>query len=250
MAESKAKAAASKASVPSIFERLNEINVKKLAERRGTRNNDPKYISWAVAWQTVKKMFPLSTYEVIKGRVFNVNEVSGPELSNVPSLFHTDGNFGWVEVVVNIVDSENNMEESATVDLPIMDNRMNSIPLDKITSRDANDTAMRAIVKALALCGFGLEMWIKDDTLNRLETGEHTDAASAENRPAPKKRTVKELVVLTEDHEKWNDVLKYVSTNKTMGLEKILTNLGKRYKFDDAVKLLLTEKFSEDGGED
>ncbi len=61
------------------------------------------------------------------------------------------------------------------VDLPVMDFKMKSLPVEKITSRDVSDTIRRCIVKAAAeTFGLGIELWEKDAP-----------------KPTPKKRTTK-----------------------------------------------------------
>jgi hypothetical protein len=47
--------------------------------------------------------------------------------------------------------------------LPVMDNRNNSIPLERITSRNVNDAIQRCITKAIARHGLGLYIYAGED---------------------------------------------------------------------------------------
>lgn len=127
----------------SVFETLSRIDVKPFVESKpcgGGRSLD--YLPWAPGWAIVKKIYPDADYTVY--------EADGG------CLYHTDGKTAWVKVGVTI-EGQEYIER-----LPVMDNRNNSIPLDKITSRDASDSIQRCMVKAMARHGLGLSLYTKD----------------------------------------------------------------------------------------
>ena len=123
----------------SIFETLNPINVNENIEVK----NGFKYLSWSWAWGRVKKIYPEASFKIIK--------------NDMGWIYHTDGRTAWVEVEVTI----NGLTHSEI--LPVMDFRNNSIPLDKITSFDANKAVHRCLVKCLALHGLGLYIYAGED---------------------------------------------------------------------------------------
>jgi hypothetical protein len=82
-----------------MFKELNAINVNKMTEKKGNLT----YLSWAFAWQEVKKLCPDMNRTVYENAVGN--------------NYHTDGRTAWVKVGVTI----NSIEH---IDyLPIMDAR-------------------------------------------------------------------------------------------------------------------------------
>ena len=123
----------------SVFEVLNAINVNEHTEKK----NNLTYLSWAWAWQEVKKRYPESTYTIYENRD-GLN-------------YHTDGRTCWVKTGVTI----NGLEHIEY--LPVMDYRNASIPLDKVTSFDVNKAIQRSLTKAVARHGLGLYIYAGED---------------------------------------------------------------------------------------
>lgn len=121
------------------FEELNSINLTDKIEKK----NGLSYVSWAFAWQEVKKRFPEANYTVYK----NKDEWN----------YFTDGKTCWVEVGVTI----NGLEHREP--LPVMDYRNKSIELDKVTSMDVCKSIQRALTKACARHGLGLYVYAGED---------------------------------------------------------------------------------------
>lgn len=128
----------------SVFETLNNLDLSK----RTKEKNDLTYTPWAAAWAEVKKIYPGATFKVIP-QVMD-------EFGNT-RFWHDDGKSGWVEVSVKIEG------QTQTESLAIMDYRNNSIPAEKITSTDANKSVKRCLVKALALHGLGIYVYMGED---------------------------------------------------------------------------------------
>ena len=121
------------------FVELNSVDVSDKIEKK----NGLSYVSWAYAWQEVKKKHPDANYKIYE---------------NAEGLFyHHDGKTGWVKTGVTV----NGIEHIEY--LPIMDFRNKSIPLDNITSFDVNKTIQRSLTKACARHGLGLYVYAGED---------------------------------------------------------------------------------------
>jgi len=128
-----------KATEKSVFETLNSISCKEHEEKK----NGLTYLSWAWAWAEVKKAFPTAAYTIYE---------------NADGMFyHTDGKTCWVKTGVTIEGVEH-IEY-----LPVMDNRNNSIPLERVTSFDVNKAIQRSLTKACARHGLGLYIYAGED---------------------------------------------------------------------------------------
>lgn len=123
----------------SVFSVLNAVNVNEHTEKK----NGLTYLSWAWAWQEVKKRFPDAQYTIYE-REDGVN-------------YWTDGRTCWVKTGVTIRGLEH-IEE-----LPVMDYRNAAIPLDKVTSTDVNKAIQRSLTKACARHGLGLYIYAGED---------------------------------------------------------------------------------------
>lgn len=121
------------------FETLNAINVNGKTEKK----NGLTYLSWAWAWQEVKKVDPDANYTIYEN-------AGGWN-------YHTDGKTAWVKTGVT-VDGIEHIEY-----LPIMDYKNKSIPLDLITSFDVNKAIQRSLTKACARHGLGLYIYAGED---------------------------------------------------------------------------------------
>ena len=125
--------------VSNYFQTLNAINVNDKTEKK----NGLTYLSWAWAWGEVKKLFPESTYTIYENK-------DGWN-------YHTDGRTAWVKTGVTVNGVEH-IEE-----LPVMDFKNKSIPLDQITSFDVNKAIQRSLTKAVARHGLGLYIYAGED---------------------------------------------------------------------------------------
>ena len=145
------------------FERLRNINLKdKTKEKIGL-----KYLSWAYAWDELKKVYPDAKRNVYKRLVKTeltksftnsdgTVETSKVEYENEVAYF-TDGRTCTVKVGVEIEGVEY-IEE-----LPVMDNKNRAIRLEAVTSVDVNRAIQRAFVKACAWHGLGLYIYAGED---------------------------------------------------------------------------------------
>lgn len=149
------------------FIELNKINVNDKVEKK----NNLTYLSWAWAWQEVKKIHPTATYKIYE--------------NNDGWNYFTDGRTAWVKTGVTINDIEH-IEY-----LPVMDFRNKSIPLENITSFDVNKTIQRSLTKAVARHGLGLYIYAgedlpEDDKPQKKETPDFEKEATAQKTATTK----------------------------------------------------------------
>ena len=144
------------------FEELYKINVNDKVEKK----NGLSYLSWAYAWAEIKKRYPESTFTIYENaQGWN---------------YHTDGRTCWVKTGVTVAGIEH-IEE-----LPVMDFRNASIPLEKVTSFDVNKAIQRSLTKAAARHGLGLYIYAGEDLPDDAQ-----GAPKAENKKTTPKPTAK-----------------------------------------------------------
>ena len=150
------------------FEELNNINVSDKVEKKNGLN----YLSWAYAWGELKKKHPTANskvYEREDGRIY-----------------FDDGRTAWVKVSITV----NEIEHIEY--LPIMDNRNQSIPVDKITSFNVNTSIQRALTKAIGRHGLGLYIYAGEDLPESEDDTPNTE---------PKKQEETNFVEMTENQK-------------------------------------------------
>lgn len=125
------------------FELLNSINVNDKTEKK----NGLTYLSWAWAWGEVKKKFPDATYIIY--------ETTNPQ--GYVCNYYTDGKTCWVKTGV-VINGIEHIEE-----LPVMDYKNKSIPLENVNSFDVNKAIQRSLTKAVARHGLGLYIYAGED---------------------------------------------------------------------------------------
>lgn len=123
----------------SVFDVLNSIDCNEHTEKK----NGLTYLSWAWAWQMVKKNYPDANYTIYENK-------DG-------LLYHTDGKTAWVKTGVTI----NGLEHIEY--LPVMDFKNKSIPIEQITSFEVNKAVQRSLTKACARHGLGLYIYAGED---------------------------------------------------------------------------------------
>ena len=126
-----------------IFSELNSIDVSGKIEKK----NGLSYLSWAYAWAELKKRYPTATYKIYENTLPNGYVVN----------YFTDGKTSYVKTSVTVNDLEH-IEE-----LPVMDFRNKSIPLEAMTSFDVNKAIQRSLTKAVARHGLGLYIYAGED---------------------------------------------------------------------------------------
>lgn len=120
----------------SIFSILNKVDVKPLTKKKGKFD----YLSWANAVRESSKIFPDMNWDFT-------------EWNGLPFLETKLGYFVECAVTIKGVTKKQMM--------PVLDfkNQTNKSP----TAMDINKCQMRALTKALALHGLGLDLWAGED---------------------------------------------------------------------------------------
>lgn len=191
----------------SVFQTLSAVSVKDKIERKGNLD----YLSWANAWATLKQHYPDAQRKIYEHDHTGFN-------------YFTDGKSAWVKVGI-VVDELEHIDY-----LPIMDFRNNAIPIEKVTATDVNKTIQRSTAKAIAMHGLGLSLWTGEDVPELVETV---------------KTEPQELITLELGTDNWDNVVKYVTANKTLGITKIGQQLSRKYKITPAVKKEITSLCSQ-----
>lgn len=188
----------------SVFETLSAINVSGKTEKK----NGLTYLSWAYAWAEVCKVYPTATYKVYER-----------DTQWGPVNYFTDGRTCWVKVGVTI-DGLEHVEM-----LPVMNFKNQSIPLDKVTSCDANKAIQRAITKAIGRHGLGLYVYAGEDLpesesqVQPVQSATKSEKATQPQAPAqaPAKDTrlvTKQMVDFLKDTIKGRGVTEQFICNK------------------------------------
>lgn len=181
----------------SIFETLNAVNVNGHTEKK----NGLTYLSWAWAWAEIKKAYPDAQYTIYET----------PE----GCIYWTDGRTCWVKTGVTI----NGLEHIEY--LPVMDYRNAAIPVDKVTSTDANKAIQRSLTKACARHGLGLYIYAGED----LPENEQVEAQNATATPKVTLQAVKDIAQTAMG----SYALRTGKDNKTVNAE-CREFIGKSYK--------------------
>ena len=175
------------------FIELNKIDVNDKIEKK----NGLSYLSWAYAWGELKKRFPNATYKIYENTLPNGYVVN----------YFTDGKTSYVKTSVTVNDIEH-IEE-----LPVMDFRNKSIPLEAMTSFDVNKAIQRSLTKAVARHGLGLYIYAGEDLPEQ------------EDKPTPKQEPkVVRLNNLEPKQEPKKDVK--FATKEQIGMLKALGYKG------------------------
>lgn len=158
----------------SAFEILNAINVNEHTEKK----NGLTYLSWAWAWQEVKKAFPEASYTIYE----NADGWN----------YFTDGKTCWVKTGVTI-DGLEHIEY-----LPVMAYNNKSISADAVTSFDVNKAIQRSLTKACARHGLGLYIYAGEDIPDSSDTPAEAPAPTKKapaKKPAAKKAPVADQII-------------------------------------------------------
>lgn len=137
----------------SVYETLSAINVKPKLEKKGQLD----YLSWAMAWGMVKQVYPDANYKITEFPEF-IKTKNGWEPTGRDVDYRQTSAGVEVEVEVTI------KGESYSSKLFVMDYR--NKPVLNPNYFDINKTQQRALVKALAIAGLGLNVYAGEDLPN------------------------------------------------------------------------------------
>lgn len=194
--------------IQSAFNTLNSIDVNSKVEKKSGLT----YLSWAYAWAEVKKLYPSAHYEIQRNT------------DGLPYVY--DKNTGYmVSTVVTIDDVSHEMW------LPVMDGANKAMKaesyeyatkygnktVEAATMFDINKTLMRCLTKNLAMHGLGLYIYAGEDL---------------PEEPTQVQATTTSAIAVTElvkGDVNWENVAKYVTANKSIGEDKILQQISRKY---------------------
>lgn len=211
------------------FELLSGVNVNDKVEKKSNLT----YLSWAWAWAEVKKACPDALYRV-----------KGDPATQKPYFY--DENLGYMVMTEVTIE-----DETLEMWLPVMDGANKSMmkeqyvyqtrygekTVEPATMFDINKTLMRCLTKNLAMFGMGLYIYAGED-LPEAESSPNQapTKAQAQEQKAQATAPAPALEELKKDTENWNKVVKYVTSNKALGIDSIGKQLNRKYKMTPAIK--------------
>jgi hypothetical protein len=210
------------------FEKLSAINVNAKVEKKSGLT----YLSWAWAWSEAKKNCPDATYQV-----------KGDPTTQKPYFY--DENLGYMVMTEVTIEGK-----TLEMWLPVMDGAnkaMKAAPysyttrygeksVEAATMFDINKTLMRCLVKNLAMFGMGIYIYAGEDLPEESVVATTPIAALSKET---------KLEDLKKDSENWNNVVKYVTANKALGMEKIGKQLTRKYTISPALKKEIAKLITE-----
>ena len=199
-----------------VFERLSAINVNIHIEKK----KDLSYLSWAWAWSETKRACPDATYKI--------GETEFDE--NLGFMCHTTVTIEGetLEMWLPVMDGANKsmLKKSYTYTT-----RYGDKSVEAATTFDINKTIMRCLVKNLAMFGLGIYIYAGED----LPEAEKSEVVMPKAPVKPEQKEDEKITLKKED-ENWNNVVKYIQANKSLGLEKIGLQLNRKYTISPALK--------------
>lgn len=165
----------------SVYEVLSNINVKPKLEKKGQVD----YLSWANAWGMVKQAYPDANYKITEFPEF-IQTKNGWEPTGRDVDYRQTSAGVEVETVVTI------NGESYSSKLFVMDYR--NKPVLNPNYFDINKTQQRALVKALAIAGLGLNVYAGEDLPNFVD-GKPKEKAPKRGKTQAKTNNLKDYTV-------------------------------------------------------
>jgi len=146
----------------SIFNNLSLIDVSKKIQTK----NSYKYVSWADAVAEVSKKYPKGfSYKILEneeGKPFFYDDVVGYWVKTKVKIEDQEK-----EIMLPVLDNSNRVLKKQPYIYEVKNKQNPSQPFKKkveaIDIQAINKAIMRCLVKNLALFGFGLSLWAKDD---------------------------------------------------------------------------------------
>jgi hypothetical protein len=200
-----------------VFERLSAINVNDHVEKK----KDLSYLSWAWAWSETKRACPDATYKI--------GDTDYDE--SLGFMCHTSVTIEGetLEMWLPVMDGANKsmLKKSYTYTT-----RYGDKSVEAATTFDINKTIMRCLVKNLAMFGLGIYIYAGED----LPEAEKSEVVMPKAPVKPEQKEESDKITLKKDSENWNNVVKYIQANKSLGLEKIGLQLNRKYTISPALK--------------
>lgn len=200
----------------SVFDRLSSINVNEHVEKK----DGLTYLSWAWAWTATKTECPDATYKILETEY---DEALG-FMCHTTVTIEGETLEMWLPVM-------NGANKSMKKTAYKYSTKYGDKQVDAATTFDINKTIMRCLVKNLAMFGLGIYIYAGED----LPDGEVVAKAEAPKKEATPKADGN-TIDLKKGTANWDAVVKYVTENKALGIEKIGAQLVRKYKISPALK--------------
>ena len=211
----------------SVFDTLNEINVNDKTESK----KNLTYLSWAWAWAEVKEKCPDATYKIWKdeqGNPYTYNEILGYMCYTTVCI---EGE--TLEMWLPVMDGANKAMKAEGYTYTT---RYGDKSVEAASMFDINKTIMRCLVKNLAMFGLALYIYAGED-LPQTEVV----ALAEEKAKAEQERKTAALLPLKKGDKNWDNIINYVTANKSQGVDKLTEMVGKKYKVTATVIREITE---------
>lgn len=202
---------------PSVYERLSKIDVSHYVRKKNGLN----YLSWANAWGLVKSIYPDANYS-IKEYPYYTQTADG----NYQQLGTRD--YRRTEAGVEVEASVTIEGHTYSSKLYVMDYHNKAMNPAKVTYFEINKTQMRALAKALAFAGLGLNIYAGEDL-----------PSSQEEAPTRKSSLQKASESIERKHAQLVAIAKRKTAQYGGGKEKVVDIVGWEQSGDDQAKLFL-----------
>ena len=180
-----------------VFASLNALNVNDHTEKK----NGLTYLSWAWAWQEVKKMFPDAEYKIYKDEQ-NHPYIEDPDFG-LMCFTSVTINGQTHEMWLPVMDGANKAMRRTPYTYKTWDrynNKWKETGVSAATMFDINKTIMRCLVKNLAMFGLGLYIYAGED----LPADEQQPSQPAQTVASPYLSAVKGAKTVDELKKIWD----------------------------------------------
>ena len=160
------------------FIKLSAVNVGKFTEKKNNMN----YLTWSIAWQEVKKVFPDANYEIVKDENYNPyfgNEKIGYMVFTkvtIENITH--------EMWLPVMDGAN---KSMKDDFYEYTTKFGKKTVEAMTTFDINKAIMRCLTKNLAMFGMGINIYSGEDFPDEIKDPE-VNSPIKKPEPLPAKK--------------------------------------------------------------
>jgi hypothetical protein len=167
-----------------VWAKLSRVDVGDNIETIESGSFKAQYLSWSWAWATLMRYYPMSEFTILDEERFEDGTVNTRIVVTIRDGIRTMDRFMW---------------------LPVMDRRNTAI--QNPDARQISDSRMRCLVKALAMCGLGLDLWTGSD----MPVGASEDPVSPEQLDQ-----INKLIGVAEP-----DILRFLAWLKVDAVEDI-----------------------------
>ena len=162
-----------------VYGTLRVVDVSGHVEEKDTGKAKLKYLSWAWAWDEVRKRYPNANYTIVKneqGLPYFIDPAMGIMVYTTVTI-ENETHEMWLPVM----DGANNPMKMEPYDIQMSWGKKH---VNAATMFDINKTVMRCLTKNLAMFGIGLALYAGEDLFDDTE-GNKGDAATKKTESKP-----------------------------------------------------------------